>query len=194
MICSRDGPVGAVGDVVRDAAAEQPGVLQHHPGLRPQLVAGHVARYRPVERDAPAVDLVEAHQEVDQGRLSGARRADDRHGLARLDGQRQVLDQRHIRRVPEADIVELHPAANLRGHRRLGRVGILLVGVEQREDALRGGDAGLQQVGHAGYLGQRLAELPRVLDERLYAAQRQRALRPPGGPRPPPPGRSSGCR
>ena len=47
----------------------------------------------------------------------------------------------------------------------------LLLGVEQVEDPLRAGDAGLKRVVHARDLGQRLIELPHVLDERLDAAQ-----------------------
>jgi hypothetical protein len=35
------GVVGAVGDVLADGAAEQPGVLQHHAELPAQVVAGH---------------------------------------------------------------------------------------------------------------------------------------------------------
>ena len=36
-----------------------------------------------VEGDASLVDLVEAHQEIDESRLAGTRRPDDRHGLRR---------------------------------------------------------------------------------------------------------------
>ena len=57
-------------------------------------------------------------------------------------------------------MLELDPAVHLRGPGRLGGIRFLLVGVQQREDPLGGRDAGLQQVGHAGHLRQRLAELP----------------------------------
>ena len=56
-----------------------------------------------------------------------------------------------------------------------GPVGDLLLGVEQLEDPLGRRDAALQQVHHRRHLGQRLGELPAVLDERLHLAQRDRA-------------------
>ncbi|CAH0285789.1 hypothetical protein SRABI26_04075 [Arthrobacter sp. Bi26] len=52
-----------------------------------------------------------------------------------------------------------------------GGLGVLFVGVEEFEDPLGGGDAGLQHVGHASHLAQRLGELARVLDERRGVAQ-----------------------
>ena len=65
----------AVGDVVADRAGEQPGVLQHHAERAAHLVAGEVAVVDAVEEDAPGVDLVEAHEQVDDGGLARAGRA-----------------------------------------------------------------------------------------------------------------------
>ena len=58
---------------------------------------------------------------------------------------------------------------------RLGELGANLVrrlflGVEKLEDALGGGQAGLQQVQLAGQLRDRHGELARVLDEGLHVA------------------------
>ena len=52
---------------------EQPGVLEDHAERAAQVVAGHLAGVDAVDRDPPAVDLVEAHQQVDERRLAGAR-------------------------------------------------------------------------------------------------------------------------
>ncbi len=52
-----------------------------------------------------------------------------------------------------------------------GGFGVLLVRVQEFEDPLRRGHAGLQHVGHARHLAQRLGELARVLDERRGVAQ-----------------------
>ena len=100
----------AVGDVVPDRAAEEPGVLQHHADLRPQVLAAHRGDVDAVERDPAAVQLVEPHDQVDQGGLAGPGRPDDRDGLPRLGDQRQVLDQRLVGLVAERDVLELDPA------------------------------------------------------------------------------------
>ena len=62
-----------------------------------------------VERDPAAVELVEPHEQVDQRGLAGAGRADDRDGLAGLDRQRQVLDQRLVGLVAEARRARTRP-------------------------------------------------------------------------------------
>ena len=76
---------------------EQPRVLEDHAEGAAQVVAGHLARVDAVDRDPAAVDLVEAHQQVDERRLAGARRADDRDRAARLGHEVQVLDERRVR-------------------------------------------------------------------------------------------------
>ena len=55
---------------------------------------------------APAVDLVEAHEQVDERRLAGAGRADDRDRLARLGVEVEVLDERRVGLVAERDVLE----------------------------------------------------------------------------------------
>ena len=52
----------------------------------------HVLLLRPrdvdaIEQDAALLDVVEAQQQVDQARLAGAGRADERDALARLDAR-----------------------------------------------------------------------------------------------------------
>ena len=74
----------AVGDVLADGAAEEPGVLEDHADLRPQLAAWHLRDVAPVNRDRAAIELVEAHDQVDERRLAGARRADDGDRAARF--------------------------------------------------------------------------------------------------------------
>src|SRR5690606_15414796 len=76
--------VDPVGDVLGDRPAHEPRVLQDHAHLRAQLVARELARVDAVERDAPGVDLVEAHEQVHERRLACTGRADDRDRLAGL--------------------------------------------------------------------------------------------------------------
>ena len=80
----------AVGDVLPDRPAEQPGVLQDHPEAAAQVVAGHLVDVVAVEEDPPGVHVVEAHQQVDQGGLAGTGRTHDRAGLPRLHHQVQA--------------------------------------------------------------------------------------------------------
>jgi hypothetical protein len=79
--------------------------------------------------------------------------------------------------VAEADVLEPDLAADLgeRGGRR--RVGDLLVDLEQLEHALGRRDGGLHDTRHLGELAEVLAELPRVLDERLDVAEQHGARR-----------------
>ena len=72
---------------------EQPGVLEDHPEDPSQVVPGRCPGVDPVDRDPAPIDLVEAHEQVDQGRLARAGRAHDCDRLAGLDVQVQVVDQ-----------------------------------------------------------------------------------------------------
>ena len=88
------GGVGvAVAEVLPDRVSEQPGVLEHHAELRPQLPAGDGRDVVPVEGDPASVELVEPQQQVDQRRLAGPGRSDDGHRLARLGGEVEPGDQ-----------------------------------------------------------------------------------------------------
>ena len=84
-----------------------------------------------------------------------------------MSGSRRVVAEGHVLEAHLARAASRRQQPDGRSRRR-----DLLVGVEQLEDPLRRGDAGLQQVDHRGDLGQRLGELARVLDERLHLAER----------------------
>ena len=105
-----------------------------------------------VEQDAAAVELVEPHDEVHERRLARTGRSDDRDGLAGLDLERQVADERTLGRVRERHVLELDDAVAVDERRRVRGVGLLLVGVEQLEHALGRGGAGLHDRGHAAEL------------------------------------------
>src|SRR5579864_3278557 len=81
------GPGPPVGDVVRDRSAEEPGVLKHHAEDAAYLVPGQVASVDPLDPDGSGVDLVEAHQEIDDSGLAGPGRAHYGDGLSGRDLQ-----------------------------------------------------------------------------------------------------------
>lgn len=96
----------AVGDVVADGAAEEVGVLLHDADVPPQRRPREAADVGPVQRDASFVGLVEAGEQVTERRLAAARRADQRHGLAGGDRERQVRQDLLSAVVAEADVLE----------------------------------------------------------------------------------------
>ena len=167
----------AVGDVLADGAVEQPRVLEDHPEGRAQLVARHRRAVDAVHGDPSGIDLVEAHEQVDQRRLARTGRPDDRDRVARFHDQVQVLDEGRVRDVPERHALELDAAADRAAQRGDGRVGGLLGLVEQLEHPLGGRDRGLDDVGDAGGLGDRHRELAGVLDEGLDVAEAHLAVR-----------------
>ena len=167
--------VQAVEQVLADRAVEQPGVLQNHAEVLTQIVAGDVARIHAVDGNRPALDLVEAHEQVDQRGLAGAGRADDGDRLAGLGLQRKILDQRFGRIVAELDMVEPHQALDVLDVLGVLAFGHLLGFVQELEDAFGRSQGALQDRGHRAQLAQRLGELTRILGERLQVAQRHRA-------------------
>src|SRR5262249_38331859 len=113
-------------DVVANSALEQPGVLQHHADALAQVGSPHLSDVDAVERDASRVELVEAHDEVDEGGLAGAGGSDDRDRLSWVDGQGEVLDERLIGLVAEGDLLETDLAVPYVGKRWRGGFGGLL--------------------------------------------------------------------
>ena len=74
----------AVADVVPDGAVEQPGILEHHADLAADRVAGQIGDIDAVQQDAAAVELIEVHEQLDDGGLARAGGAYDGNTLARL--------------------------------------------------------------------------------------------------------------
>ena len=169
--------VGApVGDVLGNRALEQPRVLQDHAKLTSEVLRAHPSRVDAVKRDAAAIDLVEAHEQVDERGLASARGAHDGHLLARLGHERDVSHERLVRAVAKAHVLEGHTTAyGFDGRERIGRVRLDLGLVEQGEHALGGGEGPLQHVDREAQLRERLGRLRHVLEERLEHANRKLA-------------------
>ena len=159
------GGVGlAVGDVLADGAGAQPGVLQHHAVAAAQGSAGHVPDVVAGNGDGAAVDIIEPHEQVDEGGLAAAGGADDGDALAGLDVQVQALDEGAVRQVAEGDILQFHMAVRLQ-HPGVFGFGHLVVGVQQLEDAGRAGQCVLQLGDDAGDLVEGLGVLVGVAEE-----------------------------
>ena len=120
----------------------------------------------PSTSTAPRRRVVEARDELGDRRLAGAGRADERDGLARRDLQRQVLQRPHrvlAGAVGEADVAQLDLAAQAAELDRVGRVDEVGLLVEQVED--------LVERGHAGLVGR--VELRELLDRVEEEVQRR---------------------
>ena len=82
-------------DVVHHGGAEQEGILQHDADLLAQRFGGDVAHVDAVDLDRAVGHIVEARQQVDDGGLARAGRADDGDGLPGFGGEGDVLQHRH---------------------------------------------------------------------------------------------------
>ena len=91
-----------------------------------QFIPGHVADIHASQGYAPAGDVVEAHEQVDEGGFAAARGAHNGNALARLHPQVEVLDQRAVGQVLEGHILKGDGSVIRRGQRaaafRLGRL------------------------------------------------------------------------
>ena len=87
----------AVAQVVGDRAGKEHGILQHDADAlaqRPDLVAVHVDA---VDEHASGRCVVEPRNQADERRLAGAGQADERHHLAGLGLERDVVQHRPAR-------------------------------------------------------------------------------------------------
>ena len=159
------GGVGlAVGDVLADSAGAQPGVLQHHAVAAAQGSAGHVPDVVAGDGDGAAVDVIEPHEQVDEGGLAAAGGADDGDALAGLDVQRQALDERAVGQIAERDVLDLDVAVR---HELCGvlRFGGLVFSVQKLEHAGCAGQSVLQLGHDAGNFVEGLGVLVGVVQE-----------------------------
>ena len=100
--------------------------------------------------DPAAVQLIEPHQQLDDGGLPRSCRSDYRHSLARLSREREILDHRLIRRVPEFHMIKLHSSFHTVRVYFLRRIRIdihCLFFLYQLKDTLSRGSGRLQLIG-----------------------------------------------
>ena len=85
---------------------QQRGILRHHGDMGAQALLGDAGDVLAIDQDAPALQLEEAQQHVDQGRLAGARLADQPDPLARRDREIDVLQHAARRAIAETHVLE----------------------------------------------------------------------------------------
>ncbi len=108
----------AVADVVGDGAVQQRGILGHHGDMGAQALLRRLGDVLAVDQDPPRLYLVEAQQDVDEGRLAGAGGADEAEALARRDVEIDAMQHAAGGAVAEAHILEAHGALlDLEGRR-----------------------------------------------------------------------------
>jgi hypothetical protein len=82
-------------------------LLQHHRDVAPERGLGQVPHVVAADQHLAAPDVVEAVHQRHRAGLAGAGRAHQRHRLARLDPEADVVQDRHARDVPEGHAFEL---------------------------------------------------------------------------------------
>ena len=97
-------------DVAGDVAAEEEDVLQHDADVAAQLPEVPLADVDTVDAHVAAAHVVETRQQLDERRLAGAGRADDRDLLAGIHLERDVAQHPLLAFVGEAHLVELDRA------------------------------------------------------------------------------------
>ena len=109
----------AVADVVADRAVQERGVLRHHRDLGAQALLGDLGDVLAVDQDAAAFEVVEAQQQIDEGRFAGARRPDQADPLARARWRdRSPCSTPRGGAVAETHTLETHAPRSTRSARR----------------------------------------------------------------------------
>ena len=81
----------SVTDVVLNVSRENKAVLHHNAHLLTQGMDRHLRDVLAVDQDTAAVDIIEPRDQIDNRTLSGSRRSDERHALARFYRERNVF-------------------------------------------------------------------------------------------------------
>jgi hypothetical protein len=140
--------------VVADARGEQQRVLLHEPDVRAEPAEVEGAQGAAVQQDVPGTRVVEALDELHDGRLAAARRADERDGGACGHDERESAQHGRVGPggVGKVDVAQLEAALHRVVWRRLARRVVRVDGGPaggDRADALARG-ARLGEIRHDG--------------------------------------------
>ncbi len=165
-----------VGDVGPDRVREQERVLADQPDRSPQRVQGEVADVVAADPQRSAGHVVEAGQQLRDGRFPRPGGADQRDGLAHRHVQRQPAQHGPARHVAEAHIVEVHGSGGRSERHRAGPVGDARLGVDDLEDPDHAGPRLLAGGHQRSQRADRADQLKQVRGERHERAQGDGAL------------------
>ena len=152
--------------VIGHVAAEQEGVLQHHPQLTSQIGDRNRTNVTTIQKNPALLRFIQPAEQPDDGGFSRPRRSHQGHVLARSNAEGEVAQDRLIRPIAEADVLENHlPQA---GRTQRSGVGILhdLQGLlHQLTDALHGRQTTLNLGEPFRQLTQRIKQTLGIEDE-----------------------------
>ena len=123
----------AVADVFQDRAMEQRDVLRHHRNRGAQALLRHPGNVLAVDADAPALHVIEALQQREQGRLAAARRSDEADALPGLEREGEILEYGGGTRIEEPHRLERDGAALAHQARGVGTVADVVRDEQRRE-------------------------------------------------------------
>ena len=152
-----------VAHVAADRVREEDRILQNDAHEIAQVVEGNVADVHAVEGDPAAVDVIESHQQVDDGRLAAPRGADEGDFFTCLDFEVEVVDDLLAGHVGEVHVLEFDDAF-CGVHVHLAAL-VLGGGVHDLEDALGAGHRRLDLSVQLRQFVDRAGELLGVDDE-----------------------------
>ena len=169
------GVLRSVGNVLVHCAPEEPCILKHHCVGRPQARAGIFLLISPVHEDASAVAVVEAHQQVDHGCLSGTRGTDYGNQLSCIGVEAQIMQDGLSFLIAEGHVLETHITLHVGKFHSIFEILGFLGFIEQVEDPFGGGEGREDFVHDVGYLVDGSGELAGIEDERRNLTQRHAA-------------------
>ena len=129
----------AIGDVFKDGAAENPGILQDHLIGRAEGGAGQIPNVLIIHANLTGIDIVEPHQKVDDGCFAGTGGTDNGDQLAGICLKGKVMQDDALLCIAKGDMVDAD-VAHERGERccSLAILQFLFL-IQKQEDALGGG-------------------------------------------------------
>ena len=166
----------AVADVVEDRLVEQLCLLRHQGNPAAEVLERHIRERHAIDEDLPLRRVVEPADEVDHRALAAAVGADNRHPLAEVDRDADVVEDGVDAVVAKGDVFEadlpVRTGERARGGGFVERRG----GVEERVEGLGADDADVHPGEHSGELADRVARADEHPEKHHDARHRHRPL------------------